>query len=897
MRLLDSLRFRVATLFRRSQMSAEMEEELRAHIQYRADDLERSGLPRKEAERRARIEFGGHVRYKEECREAAGGVFFDSLVRDVRFGVRVLIKSPTFTVAAILTLALGIGANAAFFSVVRNVLLTPLVNRDEDRLIYIQQSEPGMQIDNATFSIPEVTDISRNLKTITAIGTFSTQDFTAQGFGETREIHAGVVDGGYFEVMGLKPVLGRLLDARDDGPDAPGAVVLTYKFWATGLGGDPNVIGRVIRLGSMMQVRSATIVGVLEPAIAYPAETEIIANIVTSPHHLSATMVQGREHRMTDLFGRLAPGATLKSARAELRTVYGGMTTAHPDVYKPQYHFQIDARRLRDQINAEASTILWVLFGASGLLFVIACSNVANLMLARTVQREAELSVRSALGASKADIRRSLLAESLVLCASGGLAGVLVAVPMVGVLARYALRYTVRAGDLTVDLSLVWMGMALALAAAFFLAFVPRLPSADSSRGLGLTSGSNRFTGSSRRRIRVFTVVQIAASFLLLASAGVLFRTLLSLQKAQPGFETGHVLMANLPLLSDGRTPQQVAEFYQEAQRNVSALPGVEGAATCMFAPWRDGRFLTFALQFSVEGRERESSKEDLRARFRFVSPGYFATLGIPLIEGRDFTEADRGEAEFVVVVSKSVADRLFPGQDALNRHIMWTDPLIKYADISPKPRRIVGVLADIDDANIIPQPNLTIYTPFAQGPIFGANLVVRTKSDPYALVPTITKTIRAAAATQPVEGTSTLQDVRMEVLANNRINALVFGGFAVLALTISIVGVAGVLAFGVSWRTREFGIRLALGAQPMRILAGVLIDGVTITAIGVVAGGLVGWGLSRLAGNYVAELKLPEPLLLIASAGVIFAAAAMASLLPAARAARVDAVQALRAE
>ncbi len=220
----------------------------------------------------------------------------------------------------------------------------------------------------------------------------------------------------------------------------------------------------------MMQVRSATIVGVLRTSsIPYPAETEIIANIVTSPHHLSATMVQGREHRMTDLFGRLAPGATLKSARAELRTVYGGMTAAAPPaVYKPRDHFQIDARRLRDQINVEASTILWVLFGASGLLFVIACSNVANLMLARTVRREAELSVRSALGASNAAIRRSLLAESLVLCASGGLAGVLVAIPMVGVLGRYALRYTVRAGDLTVDFSLLWMGLALALAAAFF---------------------------------------------------------------------------------------------------------------------------------------------------------------------------------------------------------------------------------------------------------------------------------------------------------------------------------------------------------------------------------------------------------------------------------------------
>src|SRR5690348_8424714 len=820
-----------------------------------------------------------------------------ALFGDLRVALRSLGRAPALWVTVALTLALGIGANTAIFSVVRSVLLRPLVNRDEDRLIYIQQRAPGLQVENATFSIPEITDISANLKTIGKLGTFSTVDFTAQGFGETREIHAGVVDGGYFEVMGLKPVLGRLLDARDDGPTAAGAVVLTYKFWVTGLRADPNVIGKMISLGSMMQVRPATIVGVLEPSIPYPAQTEIIANIVTSPHHLSATMAQGREHRMTDVFGRLAPGANLKSARAELATVYAGMTAAHPDVYKPQYHFQIDARRLRDQINAKASIILWLLCGASGLLFVIACSNVANLFLARTVRRESELAVRAALGASSGAIRRSLLAEALVLCGSGGLAGVLVAIPIVNVLVRYALRFSVRAADLTVDFSLLWMGLALSLAAAFFLAFVPRLPSADSSRGLGLTGGSNRVTGSSRRKIRIFTVIQIAASFLLVASAGVLLRTLLSLQKVQPGFETGHVLIANLPLISDGRTPQQVAQLYQEVQRSVSALPGVESASTGMFAPWRDGRFLTFTLQFSVEGRQRESSKEDLRARFRFVSPGYFATLGMPLVEGRDFTEADRRDTEPVVIISKSIADQLFPGQDALNRHITWTDPIIKYADISPDPHRIVGVLPDVDDANIIPQPNFTVYSPFSQGPVFGTNLVVRTKSDPYALVSTITKTIRAASATQPVEHASTLQDVRTEVLANNRVNAIVFGGFASLALAISIVGVAGVLAFAVSWRTREFGIRLALGAQASRILAGVLIDGWTLAAIGFVAGGLVGWGLSRLADNYVPDLKLPEPLPLIASAAVIFAAAAMASLVPAARAARVDAVQALRAD
>jgi putative ABC transport system permease protein len=843
------------------------------------------------------------IEESERKAERAAGISYlvtnaTAFLGDIRVALRSLGRAPALWITVALTLALGIGANSAIFSIVRSVLWSPLVNRGEDRLIFIQQSEPGLQVDNATFSIPEVDDIGVQLKTISQIGTFSTIDFTAEGFGETRTIHAGVVDGNYFEVMGLKPVLGRLLGAHDDGPNASGAIVLTYKFWATSLHADPNVLGKAVRLNSMGGARSAVVVGVLEPSIPYPADTDFIANVVTSPHHLSATMVTNREHRMTDVFGRLAPGASLKSARAELRTVYAAMLAAHPEVYKPQYHFQIDARLLRDQINHNATIILYLLFGASGLLFVIACSNVANLVLARTVRRESELAIRAALGGSSAAIRRSLLAEGLVLCGSGGLAGVLVAVPMLTVLARYTQRYSVRAADLTADLSVLWMGLALALAAAVFLAFVPRLPSADTSRGLGLTSGSARVTGSSRRRIRVFTVIQVAASFLLLASAGVLLRTLLSLQNAQPAFATARVLVADLPLISDGRTPEQTAEFYQEARRNVSALPGVETAAVSLTVPWRDTGILAFTLQFAVEGGNRDRSKDELRARFRFVSPGYFATLGIPLLEGRDFTEVDRNGSEMVVIVSKSIAQKLFPGQDALNRHVMWTDPLfIKIAGISPAPRRIVGILADVDDANIIPQPNMTIYTPFAQGPIFGADLLVRTKKDSYPLVPAITKTIRALAATQPVEHAATLQDVRMEVLANNRVNAIVFGGFAALALAISVVGVAGVLAFAVSWRTREFGIRLALGALPRQILAGVLIDGAAIAAIGVAAGALVGWGLSRLAGNYVQELKLPGPIPLIASAAVILTAAVLASAVPAARAARVDTVRALRAD
>src|SRR6476660_6039458 len=437
-----------------------------------------------------------------------------SFFRDLKVAIRSLARARALWIIVAVTLALGIGANAAIFSVVRGVLLRPLANRDEDRLLYVRQSAPGIKVENTTFSVPEIKDIGTGLKTISELGTFSAVDFTVLGLGEPREIRAGVVDGNYFEVMGLRPVLGRLLNPGDDGPNAPGAAVLTYRFWTNALHSDRGVLGKTIRLGGFGGTRSAVIVGVLEPSVPYPVETEMIANIVTSPHHLSATMVTGREHRMTEVFGRLAAGAELDSARAELRTVYAAMVSAHPEVYKAQDHYQIDVKRMHDQINSRARTVLWVLLAASGLLFVIASSNVANLILARAVRREPEMAIRSALGASSAAFRRSLLAEGIVLCGSGALAGVAIAAPMVNVLARYAARFSVRALDLSLDFSLVWIGVGLALAAAVFLAFVPRLPAPDSSRGSGLTSSGVRVSGGSKRRLRVFAVTQITASFL-----------------------------------------------------------------------------------------------------------------------------------------------------------------------------------------------------------------------------------------------------------------------------------------------------------------------------------------------------------------------------------------------
>jgi predicted permease len=790
----------------------------------------------------------------------------------------------------VVTLALGIGANAAIFSVVRGVLLKPLVNRDQDRLIYIHQSARGIGIENVHFSVPELKDLQTRVSTISAFGDFSTIEFTMLGLGEPRTVRAGVVGGSYFDVMGLRPIRGRLLNAADDGPKAEGAAVLTYRFWTSAFKSDPTVIGKSIRLSD----RPATVVGILEPSVPYPQETEIIANVVTSPHHLDATMVEGRVHRMTELFGKLAPGASLEAARAELRAVHGAVLKEHPEAYQAQADYRIDAVNLRDQIISPARTILLVLLAASALVFIVACSNVANLILARSVRREGELAIRAALGAGIGALRRTLLAESLLLCGAGAVIAILIARPMVAILARYAARFSVRAQDLAVDSSLLWVGVILALAAAVLLAYVPRLPSAESASGLGLSSGNVRITTGTNRRLRVFAITQIAASFVLLAGAGMLITTLLALQRQQTGFR-GNVLAINVPVVSYTRKPEQIANFYREAIRRISELPGVEQVALGTVVPWRDNQGF-FAAQFMAEGYRKANGEDDPRAQFRTVSPGFFSALGLRVIAGRDFNEGDRRDGERVVIVSQSLAQRMFPNMDAVNRHLMWTDPVTKFIGVSTDPRRIVGIVPDVDDENLVPAATMTIFHPMDQE-FGGGRLFVHAKVDPYSLVPPITKIVRDLASDQPVERPATLDDIRAEVLAPNRINALVFSGFAGVALAIAVVGVAGVLAFSVSARTREFGVRLAVGSTPSALLARVLREGAAIGMSGIVAGVVMGLVLSRVVGAYITQVEIPGLVPIAAAALVLIAAAVVASFVPAARASRVDVISALRSE
>ena len=867
----------------------ELDDEIRGHLALSVKErIERGEDP--EAARLAALRELGYVpAIRESMRRVWYSRWLDAardLVQDIRIAGRSLQRAKGLTATVVVTLALGIGANAAIFSVVRGVLLRPLVNRDEDRLVYIRQNAPGLGAKNITFSVPEIDDFKARAKTIGAFGDFSTVEFNLLGLGEPRVVRAGVVSGSYFEVMGLRPVRGRLLDRGDDGPDAARVAVLTHRFWTTSLNGDLAVIGKTITLGS----QATRVVGVLEPSVPYPAATEIIANMVTSAHHLGATMVTSRTHRMTELFGRLVPGATVEDARAELAGIHAAMMREHPQAYASTAGVGLQVKPLRDQITAPARTILLVLLAAAALVFVIACSNVANLILARSVRREGELAVRAALGASRGALRRTLLAEGLVLCGAGAALGVLLARPLVALVGRFVSRFSVRALEVTVDGTVLWVGAGLAIVAAVLLAFIPRLPSTHDANGPALASGSIRITPATTRRLRTFGAIQVAFSFVLLAGAGTLLATVLSLGAADTAYETRQVLAFDIPTAALGITDAREMALYQTMTRRVAALPGIEGAALGSFVPWRDaGSFPRF--QFTAYGQSAPSGEENPFGRLRIVGPGYFAVVGLPVVAGRDFSEDDRVGSELVVIVSRSVAERISPDGNAVNRTITWVDPLFG----KPRPRRIVGVVPDADDERVIQGPALTIYHPVQQMRAAG-RLFVHATGDPYALVPAITRAIQQMSPEQPVERAATLDDVRAAVIAPERLNAWVVSGFAGVALLVAAVGVMGVLAFGVSARTRELGVRLAIGSTPRRLLLGVMAEGARLVALGISAGAAGGYLFARIAiGSF--GVPMPGPFTLAGAALVLMTAAVLASLMPAARASRVDVLQALKVD
>ena len=852
----------------------ELDDEIRGHIAISVKARMENGEDPEAARLAALREFGNVTLTRETIQDIwrpRWMAAISALAEDVRIAQRSLMRARGFAAAVVATLALGIGANGAVFSVVREVLLRPLVNEDADRLLYIRQSAPGIGAANRTFSIPEINDFRARAKTIAAFGDFSTVDLTLVGLGEPRELKAGVVGGSFFRVMGLHPVHGRLLDERDEGPEAAPVAVLTHRFWSTSLGSDPGVVGRTVRLGT----RAATIIGVLEPSVPYPADTELIANVVASPHHLEATMVTLRTHRMTELFARLAPGASLDDAVRELTAIHADMMRRNPDAYPADAATAINVTKLREQIASPARTMLLILLAASGLVFAIACANVANLILARTARRERELQVRAAMGASRAALRRTLLGESLVLCGAGAIAGVLLARPLVSAIGQYASRYSVRALDATLDASVLWIAVGLAMVAAVVLAYVPRLTPATAA--------------GTDRRLRAFAVAQIALSFVLLAGAGSLLTALLARQRADTGLDMERVLAIDVPMPLEVLNPRSVA-FLSDVTRTVERLPGVRSVSFSNFVPWRDAGAFTGPTAFAVDSTTAGADEAAHYGRIRLIGPDYFSTLGLHVVAGRDFNDQDARGKELVVIVSESLASQVFGGSRALGQHLWWTEPYFG----KPQPRRIVGIVADVDDEHLGQEPSHIVYHPVSQMP-FANRIFVSATGDPHALAPEVTRIIRRMSAEQPVQRAATLAEVRNEVLGPERLKTFVFSIFAAVALLVAVVRVAGVLAFSVSARTKEFGVLLAMGSTPFLLMKGVVSEGLRIGIIGIAAG--TAGGLTVLAISRFDLLPASSTLPLISAAVLLAAAAVLAALVPAARASRVDVVTALRSE
>jgi len=812
-------------------------------------------------------------------------------IRDVRYAVRSLARVRGFTTAVVLTLALGIGANTAIYSVVRGALLRPLPNRDGDRLIYLRQSAPLAGQDNVLFSVPEVVDYREGTSALQGFAEYSEIPATLLGEEDPARVLAGVVTGNYFEVMGLAPVLGRLFESIDDGPNADPSMVLTQAYWLQHFGGDRDVVGTTVRFNG----GPVTIVGVVQDAPRYPGETEVFVNMVTSPHHLDATMITGRTHRMTEVFARLAPGSTLEQARAEVERVESNVHADHPEVYEAAAGYDIRVAPLREVLNERATLTFWLLMGAAAFVLVIACANVANLTLIRGIRRERELIVRRALGAGAARLRKLLLAENLLLALAGSAFGLVIAYSGLGLLIAFAEQFTTRGDEIQLDGTVLAFTLGVALVTGVILAFVPAVGAEGGLATSLANAGRRTTTGRGRQRLqRSLVVLQVAVSVVLLTGAGLLVRTLVKLQEVDAGVRAENVLTMEVPMDGTGRTSPEQLTLYEQMRDRIAALPGVVEVALGSTVPLRGE---DFRLDVKAEGRPIVTGEPTPNAIYRTASPEYLRAAGIPLLQGREFESTDRDGTALVVMLNRTLAERLFGDRDPIGQQVAWTGDVLRFIPVTGDWRTVVGVVGDTRDAGLDAEPPPVMYLPFAQEVIFSGSFLVRTGGDPETLASAATQAIRSFDAQALVENVQTLEQVRDEDIAPRRVNTMFVTSFGALALIIAAVGLAGVLAFSVSSRTGEIGIRASLGADATRVKQMIIGEGWALLAGGLLLGVIGSLGATRLLERLLYGVT-PDDAVTITSVVLLMAAVGtLACWFPAARAARVEPAEALRAE
>ena len=807
------------------------------------------------------------------------------MLNDIRLALRTLPRMPGFSLAFILTLGLGIGANTAIFSVINGVLLRPLPYPDADRIMHLRQPQVSAGVEDTSFSFVEVADYRAQSKTIDQFIEFGDWTFNVLGRGEPHRATGGLVTPNFFQLLGARPHLGRMLQPSDEGRTAQPVAVLTYGYWQRVFGSDPTVVGQILDL----TVKKALIVGVLEPGSHYATarKQDFYVNYAANDHYVGASMQDERRHRMTDVYARLAPGATIGAAQAELRQIAARLHDSFSDAYPKSRGFDTIVTPWKDELTARAKPTLIILLVTTVFVLVIACANVANLTLTRLVQREREMAIRAALGARGTLLRRQLLAENLVLSIVGGVLGLGLAVAGLDLLTKYAGRFTNRTGEIALDGWVLTFTLVVSIVLALVFAWAPRLGFLnDPVRAMA--SGGGRSTGGigRRRAQRALVVSQLAASFTLLIGAGLLTRSLFQLYAVDPGFDLANVLSLQAPDFS-GFNRERRLQFSRDVLDRVRGEATVQSAAMASAAPLA-GSFPQ-QQEFQVEGADLEAVATAPRTVTRVISTGYFETVGTRLKAGRGFQPSDSATAPPVVILSESMARYYFKEQSAIGRRISWK---LFNGNWSPK-AEIVGIAADSRADGIEQTPLHTMYQPDAQTTA-QSTLLVRTAATD-RIAPRVVETIRSLDPNRPIDHIQTLEEIRDETIAPQRLNATLIGLFALLALAIATVGVAGVLAFSVSQRTNELGIRLALGAERQTILRMILGEGAAMAAIGLVIGGLAAIPLSRLLSGLLFGVEPVDLPTIAVSAVLLVLVALVAAWIPARTATAVDPMTALR--
>lgn len=808
---------------------------------------------------------------------------------DLRYAFRSLSHARGFTIAVVLTLGLGIGANTAIFSVVRGVLLKPLPHRDGERLVYLRQSINGPGGEDIAFSVPEILDFRNGAKSFSGIAEYSPLTLTLTEDRQAVRMQMGLVTGNYFSVMGLSPILGRALNDGDDGTSVPPVMVLTYEYWMSHFGGDPSVVGRTVIIDN----KKVTIVGVLQSAPAFPQRMDALMNMVISEHHTSAMMVHGRTHRMTQMIARLSPGATVDQARAEVKTIRQRVQQEFQDSYDPGSGYKVSVIPFQEVLGEKARLTLWLLMGAAAFVMIISAANVANLTLMRSVRREHELVVRAALGAGTSRLRRLLLTENLVLAGMGAVLGLVIAAGGVRLLVSLAERYSPRANEIRLDGIVLAFTLALTVGVAVLLSFAPTLAKEGSLGGL-IAAGVNRLSGGVRRQRlqRGLVIAQIAVSVVLLTGAGLLTRTMLQLSEVNTGLQTEKVLTMELPMGYGTVPPEEARALYDRMRLEVGAIPGVSEVGVGSSMPLKSSQF---QLEVKAEGRQLATGEAIPRAEFRTANPQFFRASGIPLLEGREFASTDRTGSPLVVVLNQTLAKKLFPDRSAVGQRIAWTGDVLRFIGVSGDWRTVVGVVGDTKDNGLDAEAPPVMYQPFAQEMVFAGGLVIRSQGDPSSITAAATRLVRGIAPKVPIENVLTVGQIRDASVAPRRLNAVLVSSFGGLAVIIAAVGIAGVLAFSVSARTNEIGIRMSLGADSSRVQRMILSEGGVLLMFGLVIGVAGALFATRLMQGLLFGVAPTDPITLVIVAIGMAVVGVGACWLPALRAAGIDPAVAIR--